>query len=365
MNRRVDHTAKQRANAQSSQRSSSANKKGATKSNTIKKTANKRQSTWFSSQTSFSSLLTSLPFNAWLEHHRFSCVDSLRRLLVTPWQSMMTWLVVAIALVLPTLLYLAFDNIRPLSEQWQSHTQISLYIEPAAKPVAIEQLQQRLNNDSTIASTELITPDMAKQDFQQYSGLGNVLASLDNNPLPYVLVVQPNIDQRDTNALIALQTRLQTEALVETAQLDTGWLRRLQGMMGLAQRIVISLAALLALGVMLIIGNTIRLSIESRRNEIIVVKMVGGTDGFVKRPFLYTGFWYGTGGAVLALVVLLIAELWLSTPIQQLAFLYDSKYTLSLLDMNIGALVIIIAGGLGWLGAWLSVSRHLKHIEPE
>jgi cell division transport system permease protein len=366
MNRRVNKpSAAQLSRTSNSSAKHGASKQGAVKKSSNKKSANKSQSVWFSSSISFSSLVSALPFNAWADHHRFSCVDSLKRLLATPWQSMMTWLVVAIALVLPALLYLAFDNIRLVGEQWQNDTQISLYIQPKAQPVAIEKLQQRLSELAEVDTVELITPAMAQQEFQQYSGLGSVLASLDDNPLPYVLTVQVTASNNSPEQLTALQARLQSEALVESAQLDMNWLRRLQEIMRLAQRVVLSLALLLSVGVILIIGNTIRLAIESRRNEIVVIKMVGGTDGFIKRPFLYTGFWYGIGGALLALPILFIAELWLSGPIKQLAFHYESEYTLSLIDINIAALIIMFAGILGWLGAWLSVSRHLKHIEPE
>lgn len=351
--------------AKSSTSKSGAVKKAPNKTAPNKKSANKSQSAWFSSAVSFSSLVSALPFNAWADHHRFSCVDSLQRLLSTPWQSMMTWLVVAIALVLPALLYLAFDNVRPVSKQWQNDTQISLYIHPKAQLIAIEKLQQRLSELAEVDTVELITPAMAQQEFQQYSGLGDVLASLDNNPLPYVLTVQATVSHNTPEQLKALQVQLQREVLVETAQLDMNWLRRLQEIMNLAQRVILSLAFLLSVGVILIIGNTIRLAIENRRNEIVVIKMVGGTDGFIKRPFLYTGFWYGIGGALLALPMLFLAELWLSTPIQKLAFHYESEYTLSLIDLNISALIILLAGVLGWLGAWLSVSRHLKYIEPE
>jgi cell division transport system permease protein len=366
MNRRVNKPSP----AQLSRATHHSAKQGATKQNSAKKAANKKsvnksQSAWFSSSVSFSSLVSALPFTAWADHHRFSCVDSLQRLLATPWQSMMTWLVVAIALVLPALLYLAVDNIQPVSEQWQNDTQLSLYIEPKAQPIAIEKLQQRLSELVEVDAVELITPAMAQQEFQQYSGLGSVLASLDSNPLPYVLTVQATASNHTPEQLSALQVRLQKESLVESVQLDMNWLRRLQEIMHLAQRVVLSLALLLSVGVILIIGNTIRLAIESRRNEIVVIKMVGGTDGFIKRPFLYTGFWYGIGGAILALPLLFFAELWLSSPVQQLAFLYESEYTLSLIDINIGALIIMVAGVLGWLGAWLSVSRHLKNIEPE
>ncbi|MGS2718640.1 permease-like cell division protein FtsX [Eionea flava] len=371
MNRRVSRPATAKP---------AANTYGASKKAANKKASSKSQGSWFSSQVSFassSSLVSSkksggsssAPLNAWLAHHRFSCLDSLQRLLNTPWQSLATGLVVAIALVLPTLLYIVFEQARPLQNTWQNNTQISLYIEPKTQPLAVDKLQQRLLATPTINAVEVVTPEMAKQDFQQHSGLGNILSSLETNPLPYVLLVKPRINDNEADAspelLANLQAQLAAEPLVEEAQLDTQWLRRLQEMANLAQRIVFALALLLAVGVILVIGNTIRLSIESRRNEIVVIKMVGGTDGFIKRPFLYTGFWYGLSGAILSLLILGGVQMWLAQPIKHLTALYGSEYTLSLLSIETIALVIVVASSLGWLGAWLSVSRHLRQIEPE
>lgn len=378
MNRRVNRPSPHRT-AKSAGKTAGASKKVVNK-----KASNKSQGSWFSSQVSFASPSSvapseksggpsgaplSAPLNAWLAHHRFSCIDSLQRLLNTPWQSLATGLVVAIALVLPTLLYIVFEQARPLQNTWQNHTQISLYIAPKAQPLAVEKLQQRLLALPAIRAIEVITPEMGKQDFQQHSGLGNILSSLENNPLPYVLLVQPRVNDNATGAspalLANLQTQLAAEPLVEEAQLDTQWLRRLHEMANLAQRVVLSLALLLAVGVILVIGNTIRLSIESRRNEIVVIKMVGGTDGFIKRPFLYTGLWYGLSGAILSLLILSGVQGWLAQPVTQLAALYGSEYTLSLLSIETVALVVVVASSLGWLGAWLSVSRHLQQIEPE
>lgn len=304
-------------------------------------------------------------FQAWFAHHRFSCRDSLQRLLRTPWQSIMTWLVVAIALVLPAVLYLGLSNAQQLGASWQNKAQMSVYIQYQAKPLAIEQLQQRLLLLEEIDSLTLVTPEEAKQDFQEYSGLGNVLESLDNNPLPAVLTVIPSSKLNSPEQLSALQKKLQLEALVDFVQVDITWLRRLYEIMNLAQHIVLALAALLSLGVLLIIGNTIRLAIENRRNEIIVIKMVGGTDGFVRRPFLYTGLWYGVGGGLFASLFLLVAGIWLSEPVQTLIALYKSDYSLTWLSFNYIIFIIVGAGILGWLGAWLAVSRHLRHIEPE
>jgi cell division transport system permease protein len=358
VNRRVDYPA-----AKKLAKKTATNKNVRSKSSKkLVKTEPKQESPVGANHSEHSS---SVLLHAWFAHHQFSCRDSLQRLLKTPWQSLMTWMVVAIAMVLPAILYLGLHNVQQLGQDWRGNGQMSLYIESQAQPLAIEKLQQRLLTYTDIESITVVSPDAAKQEFQQYSGLGDVLESLDENPLPTVFIVKPTMTASHPEELIALQGKLKVEPLIELAQLDTGWLRRLHEMMNIAQRAVLALAALLALGVLFIIGNTIRLSIESRRNEIVVVKMVGGTDGFVRRPFLYTGFWYGIGGGILALGLLFFAGLWLSAPVQRLASLYGSEYSVTWFDFNTVVFILCGAAFLGWIGSWLDVARHLKSIEPE
>jgi cell division transport system permease protein len=147
-------------------------------------------------------------------------------------------------------------------------------------------------------------------------------------------------------------------------QVDLGWLQRLNAMTDLLARAVWALAILLAAAVVLVIGNTVRLSIESRRDEILVAKLVGGTDSFVRRPFLYTGAWFGLGGGVVALILLQLSLWWLSGPVERLAGLYRSDFSLNGLSLDGGFALIIAAMLLGWLGAWVAVKRHLDDIEP-
>lgn len=301
---------------------------------------------------------------AWLIHHRLSCLDSLMRLLRAPWQSLLTWLVVAIAIVLPATLYLGLSNVQQLGQGWQGSVTLSAFIRYEAKPLAVEQLQQRLSLLPEIDNVSLVTPEEAREEFQEHSGLGRILESLEVNPLPAVLIIEPAITQREPSQLQQLEVLISGEPLVDSVQLDLEWLKRLYEMMAFAQRVLVAFAALLALGVLLIIGNTIRLEIENRREEIVVVKMVGGTDSFVRCPFLYTGFWYGAGGGCIALLILLFAGSWLSTPVERLLALYRSDYSLTWVDPTISMFMIGGAGLLGWLGAWLAVNRHLKHIEP-
>ncbi len=304
-------------------------------------------------------------FHSWLSHHWHSALSSLQRLLAEPWQSLMTWSVIAIAIVLPAMLYLGLNNIQQLGQHWQDNRSLSVYLQVDASPLAIEKLQARWEMRDDIASIILITPEEAKRQFQLESGLGEVLDSLDHNPLPAVLVVQPTVLENDLiKHLSDLQQSLATDPLVETIQFDTQWLQRLYNMMGLAQRIVLILGVLLAFGVLLSIGNTIRLTIENSRNEIVVIKLVGGTNGFVRRPFLYTGLWYGLGGGVLAIFCLMVAGQWLESPINHLIASYDAQYALVWLSGSAVFSILCLAAFLGWLGAGLAVARHLKHIEP-
>jgi cell division transport system permease protein len=303
-------------------------------------------------------------FGAWWRHHGSSCSDSLARLLSTPLQSLLTWMVIAIALALPTALYLGLKNVQQLGQGWQDSAQMSAFLVRGAKPLAIEKLQRRLEKNKDITRLDRINPSSALAEFQRFSGLGDVLADLDENPLPTVFVIQPATKIDDPDKLTALQSHIQASPLVDNVQLDMGWLRRLHELLALGERIVLALASLLSLGVLLVIGNTLRLAIENRRDEIVVTKMVGGTNGFVRRPFLYTGFWYGLGGGLLAVLLLAVVGLWLSNPVNNLASLYESDHSLYGLELDTIVSLMLGSGFLGWLGAWLAVSRHLRGIEP-
>ncbi len=301
---------------------------------------------------------------AWWAHHKDSCSNSLLRLLNTPIQTFFTCLVIAIAIALPTGLFLSLQNAQQLGQGWQDSAQMSAFLERSAKPLAIENLQASLEKNPSIKSIDVVSPTKALSEFQRYSGLGDVLSELDENPLPTVFIIQPVNTLDDTSQLSKLQKEIEANALVDTVQLDLGWLRRLHELLVLGERFVVALASLLSVGVLLIIGNTLRLAIENRREEIVVTKMVGGTNGFVRRPFLYTGLWYGIGGGLLATILLIIIGLWLADPINSLISLYESEYSQE--GLSLGAVLVLLLGSawMGWLGAWVAVARHLKQIEP-
>lgn len=299
-------------------------------------------------------------YNSWLHHHRLSAADSLYRVLENPVSSVLTWLVIGIALALPVGLDVALDNVSRLSANWDSPAQISLFLEQTVAPGVASELAEGLATRDDVADTRFVSRQEALEEFSTMSGFGDVLASLEENPLPDLILVSPADDR---NAA-ALRDDLQALPEVAEALLDMEWLQRLNGLTALGRRLVLAVGGLLVLGVMLILGNTIRLAIENRREEIVVVKLVGGSDAFVRRPFLYTGLWYGVGGGLFGGILVTLSLWFLRQPAGELAALYGSDFQLRGPGI-MGVLNLVILGGfLGLAGAWLAVARHLVRIQP-
>lgn len=300
--------------------------------------------------------------NSWFAHHRRVMSSTWFELLSTPTSSLMTWVVIGIALALPAILFAVLQNVSTLSGDWGGKPKISLYLSQGTPVTEARDFAESLDRSTDVESSTFISAEKALIEFQERSGFGNVLNTLDRNPLPHVIEVVPaNPDPLVLSGLIATW---EGESLVERASVDLQWLERLFAILIFAERLVTALALVLALGVMLIMGNTIRLAIENRRQEIEIIKLVGGTDGFVRRPFLYLGFWYGLGGAFIALLLLEASLLFLSGPVETLAQSYQDDFALSGPGF-LGYLLLLASGaGLGVLGSILAVGRHLSEIEP-
>jgi cell division transport system permease protein len=301
--------------------------------------------------------------HAWLESHRASLVDSLRRLARQPIGSFFTSLVMAIALSLPMGLALLLDNVERLGGSWQKAAQISLFLRLDASPAEGEALREQVAAMEEVAEAELISREQALEEFQQLSGLGEALKELPENPLPGVILVTPR--EVDKAQLEALRLRLAELPKVEQAQLDLVWVERLTAILGLGDRFVFGLTLLLVLALLLVIGNTIRLHIENRRTEIEVIKLVGGTDGYVRRPFLYMGALYGLAAGLLAWLVLALGLDWLNDAVVRLAGLYGSDFALGGVPVDDGFSLVLGAVLLGYVGAWLAVARHLNELAPK
>ncbi|HCJ27788.1 MAG TPA: cell division protein FtsX [Pseudomonas sp.] len=301
-------------------------------------------------------------FHAWVESHRASVVDSVGRLIKQPIGSFFTCLVMAVALSLPMGLALLLDNVERLGGSWQRAAQISLFMQLDVDAQQGRAFREQILAMPDVSEASWISREEALEEFQQLSGLGEALRELPDNPLPGVILVTPSEVDRDN--LEALRQRLAALSGVEQAQLDLLWVERLTAILKLGDRFVFGLSLLLIATLLLVIGNTIRLHIENRRTEIEVVKLVGGTDGYVRRPFLYMGALYGLGAGLMAWLLLAYGLGWLNEAVVGLAGLYGSDFGLAGVPAEDGLSLVLGALLLGYIGAWLAVARHLSELAP-
>lgn len=296
--------------------------------------------------------------------HAQTLLYSLGQLTRRPFSTLMTVAVIGIALALPAGLHVLLKNVQTVLSGWDGAAQVSLFLQRDTREPAARALAEKLRARPGVASVDYISAEQAMEEFRLLSGFGEALGALEENPLPPVLVVHPSLARQDPDALAALVDDLGQEGSVELAQLDMQWVQRLYGMMDIGRRGVWVLAGLLAMAVLLVVGNTIRLAIQNRRDEIVITKLIGGTDTFIRRPFLYTGFWYGVLGGVIAFVLVEISMWLLASPVNNLAGLYKSTFRLG--GMDLVTVSVLLGGGLllGLLGSWLAVGRHLRDIEP-
>jgi cell division transport system permease protein len=299
---------------------------------------------------------------SWLRNHMDVCKSTLNKLFKTPMATMMTVAVLAIALTLPGFLITVLSNVQQLTQGWQGETRLSLYLETTLSDAEADRFSRTLLLRDDIAAVDFISRSQGMLEFKKYSGFGDALDALKDNPLPAMVVLLPR--PRAVADLGLMRASFESMPEVDEAVLDLEWLQRLDAMLAVARRGVFVLGLLLGLAVLLVIGNTIKMAIESRRDEIVVSKLVGATDAWVRRPFLYTGFWYGLLGAVCAWLIIQIAWLMLKTPAQELAQLYRSQFQLTGLGVAGSFILLFVSVLLGWLGAWIAVRRHLRAIEP-
>ena len=310
------------------------------------------------------SLRRMLSPRVFLQRHIQVALDSLGRLYRNWTSTLMTAAVIAIALAMPSGLYLLLANLERLSSSWDGQASMSIFLKQDITAGRAQALLSQVSDWPGVESVQLITPAQALEEFGQQSGFADVLGVLEQNPLPYVLIVLPSGKHLDPLAASALRDRFSKLPETDLAQLDLQWVQRLRAILDIAQRVILIISGLLALAVMLVIGNTIRLEIQNRREQILVTKLIGATNGFVRRPFLYSGFWYGVLGALIAWLVVEAGFQLLSEPVARLAGLYLSDFSIETFPVQL--LGLLMAGGtfLGLLGSWLAVGRHLDAIEP-
>lgn len=301
----------------------------------------------------------------WVLRHLQVALATLGRLTRNPIGTLMTVAVIGIAMALPAGLYTIVKNVETLAGTWSGSASISLYLKTELANSAAQEIVKQVQEDPAVKQLKLVTRAEALEEFRSLSGFGEALDLLDTNPLPAVILVQPADNQATPERARALTDRLGATPGVELAQLDLQWIQRLYAFTQALERGIMVLAALLATAVLLVVGNTIRLEIQHRHAEIEITQLVGATNTFIRRPFLYTGIWYGLLGGAIAWALITGSGWLLAGPVMRLAGLYETQFHLIMHSPIVLSILFIGSPALGLAGAWLAVNHQLAQIQPE
>ena len=294
----------------------------------------------------------------WYEQHRYSFFSSFGGLIDRPWASAFTVLLIGLALALPLLFFLVVENATNISSSWLEAREISVFLKTKTEQAKINELAERLHQRRDVASVVIKTAEQGLAEFRAQSGFAEALQVLSYNPLPTVLLVLPQ-PELDSSSELSLVEALRSEPEVDLVQYDAVWRKRLIAILDLVKRSAELLSILLGLGLLLVVGNSVRIDIQTRREEIAISQLLGASKAFVRRPFLYTGFWYGVASGVVAVILTFLVHLSLADAIARLLLSYDGSFTLVGLNVPLTFVVLFISAVLGWLGAWIASSRYL------
>ncbi len=303
------------------------------------------------------------PLSIWLTRHASTSLGSLGRLVRHPFSSLMIMLVIAVTLALPAAVNLIVKNARDVSGSWDNALDFSVFLKQELSESEGEGLGRLIEQRADVESVVFISANDALVDFKEQSGFGAALDQLPDNPLPHTLVVRPSAGNTSAS-MVLLQEELQNLPETEHVQVDTEWVQRFHAILDIVRQAIAIGATLLGIAIVVIIGNTIRLDIENRREEIEVTKLIGASNAFVRRPFLWTGFWYGLFGGLMALGLVYYGLYLLQGPVARLASLYQSNIAIASMSLAEGGAIIGIGIFLGLFGSWFTTARHMRRIEP-
>ncbi|MGZ8180333.1 MAG: permease-like cell division protein FtsX [Methylobacter sp.] len=297
--------------------------------------------------------------------HAHALFSSLGRLVASRFSSAMTIVVLAIAISLSSGFYILVANLQQLAGNLEASNQISLFLKDEISEARANKFAASIRQNPDIQEVKLITKDQALAEFQSYSGFGEAVKALEKNPLPFVIQVLPKNSLENEQALEALVDDFKRSAEVDFAQMDMQWVKRLQSIMEVARRGVTILSFLLGAGVLFITANTIRLELHNRRDEVVIAKLVGATNGFIHRPFLYSGFWIGFFSGVTAWFIVTTIMLILKQPVEKLSMLYDDGFHVLFLGFTETLALLFISSVLGVVGSWIVLHFQLRQLKPE
>ncbi|MDD1617920.1 MAG: permease-like cell division protein FtsX [Methylococcaceae bacterium] len=303
--------------------------------------------------------------NAYRDLHAHALFSSLGRLVASPFTSIMTIAVLAIAISLASGFHILVVNLQQLTGNLETSNQISLFLRDDVSDAHANKLADSIRQNASVQDVKLITRAQALAEFQTFSGFGAAINVLEKNPLPIVLQVLPKNSLEDKEGLESLLKNFQQSPEVDIAQMDLQWVERLQSIMAVARLFATLLNVMLGGAVLFIIGNTIRLELHNRRNEVVIAKLVGATSSFIRRPFLYTGFWIGFISGVSAWFIVTALMLILRQPVEKLSGLYEGGFHLLFLSFTETLALIGVSSVLGVLGSWVVLIYQLQHTKPE
>jgi cell division transport system permease protein len=295
-------------------------------------------------------------FSVYLAHHRQACREAIMTLWRKPFASLLTVMVLGFAMALPAILWQALTNGHQLAGAWRAGPQISLYLQNNTSQQQAMGLLENIKLRTDVAAVQYISPEQGLKQFKQASGFGDSLSSLPSNPLPAVIEVTPAISMQAPYQLQALTKALQQNPGVAQAQLNLQWVQRLQAIFALGYRSVDTLMIILMLTVLLVITNTIRLATKDKRREISIIKLMGASDAYVRRPFLYMGAFYGLAGGVTAWILCAVVFLWIQPVLERLLSVYGNPASVNGFDLVVGGAMVLLSAVLGW-GAALLAAR--------
>ena len=303
------------------------------------------------------------PLTRWLLRHVATSIGALGRLARQPFASLLTILVIAVTLALPAAMHVIIKNVQSISSGWENALDFSLYLKSGTSIEDATRLADIIGKRADVEEVTFISSEQGLAEFKEQSGFGAALDHLTENPLPHAIVVRPGSGNTE-QSIALMHEELANLPETDFVQADTEWVERFHAILDILQRAIAIGSGLLGAAIVVIIGNTIRLDIQNRREEIEVTKLIGASNGFVRRPFLYSGLWYGLGGGLVALALVAYGMFALEEPAARLAGLYNSSF--GLLSLTLTESLAIVGTGvlLGLAGSWLAAARHMRRIEP-
>ncbi|HBZ14288.1 permease-like cell division protein FtsX [Pantoea sp. NPDC088449] len=301
----------------------------------------------------------------WQEQWRYALRGTLSDMWRQPLATLLTVMVIAISLTLPSVCYMVWKNVSQAATQWYPAPQLTVYLDKALDDTAAENVTAQLKQLDGVDNVNYLTREEALNEFRNWSGFGGSMDMLEQNPLPAVAIITPKLNFQNSDTMANLRDRVAKVQGVDEVRMDDSWFSRLAALTGLVGQIASMIGLLMVVAVFLVIGNSVRLSIFARRDTINVQKLIGATDGFILRPFLYGGALLGFGGAVLSLILSEVLVLRLQSVVAQVATVFGTTFVLEGFSWDEGLLLLLIAGIIGWIAAWLATVQHLRRFTPQ